>query len=83
MVRCLTKKMKASIIEQIVFNQKHFFTRIPCRFLVKFVSLMRIWHESEESLLKTLDADAAAGSKGTMVNILQLLQTFHFPFFVR
>ena len=79
MVRCLTKKMKASIIEQIVFNQKHFFTRI----LVKFVSLMRIWHESEESLLKTLDADAAAGSKGTMVNILQLLQTFHFPSFVR
>lgn len=76
--------MKASIIEQIVFNQKHFFTRIPCRFIVKFVSLMRIWHESEESLLKTLDADAAAGrSKGTMVNILQLLQTFHFPFFVR
>lgn len=74
--------MKASIIEQIVFNQKHFFTRIPCRFLVKFVSLMRIWHESEESLPKTLDADAAAGSKVNMVNILQLFQTFHFSFFV-
>ena len=82
MVRCLTKKNEGLNNRTDCFQSKALFTRIPCRFLVKFVSLMRIWHESEESLLKTLDADAAAGSKVNMVNILQLFQTFHFPFFV-